>query len=647
LFIVFIYGLAAASFAFGQSMHYLDCGAGNDAADALTPQTAWRSLEKASSFTFQPGDSLLLRRGARCEGMLWPKGSGKESEPIHLGAYGQGALPVIAGGGESAGLRLHNQQYWEIENLEVIGGSPYGIHIGGTEPELRHFRITNVVVHNVPGKPLTKDSGLVVIAPDDGAMTRIDDVIVDGVTAYRTSEWAGIIINGAGFDAGGHHDQGEHIEVRNSIVHDVAGDGILLARVANGVIEHNAAWYTGMQETESIGTPNSIWEWRCSDCRVEYNEGYFSDSPGVDGGVFDIDYGDTNNLLAHNFGHDSQGYCVSVFGAEGASGNSTQNTIRENTCIHNGRSPRLARRQGAIFLYTWNGGKLNGVDIEQNTVVWDPELEAAAFRSTAEFEGDLPNRFVNNTLASLSGAFVSSSTAFQFSGNRYCGPAKLSPRQSTIGSRLADSVSPGTLDALTSEESDPAAQKPEPACSCIQQIIAKAGSTDQNTASPIRREDSHGSETARLSQWPGSGKWILLAVLAPPGEPAAAASRSELVLIESMLNQFADLGLTTVVVPSRVISQDQLEQWQTDWNMNSAIQIDLADTRQLRKAYPSATGPQLLLVSASGQTAARWQYPVPPADVWLQIQSRLGVPRGTQQMPACSGPAMQSLTGAR
>jgi len=273
--------LAAGTCAFGQAIHYLDCSAGSDSADSLTPSTAWRSVAKASAFTYQPGDSLLLRRSTRCEGMLWPKGSGNEHASIYLGAYGKGALPVIAGGPESAGLRLSNQQYWEIENLEVVGGSPYGIHIGGSAPEMRHFRITNVVVHDVTGTPLNKDSGLVVIAPDDNAKSRIDDVIVDGVTAYGTSEWAGIIVNGAGFDSADGQEFGDRIEVRNSIVHDVAGDGILLARVAHGVLEHNVAWYTGMQEKETIGTPNAIWEWRCKDCRVEYNEAYFTDSPGV------------------------------------------------------------------------------------------------------------------------------------------------------------------------------------------------------------------------------------------------------------------------------------------------------------------------------------------------------------------------------
>ena len=79
---ILIVGLAVGNPVWGQSTHYLDCGAGSDAADSLAPQTAWRSVEKANSFFYQPGDRLLLRRGTRCEGMLWPKGSGTEKAPL-------------------------------------------------------------------------------------------------------------------------------------------------------------------------------------------------------------------------------------------------------------------------------------------------------------------------------------------------------------------------------------------------------------------------------------------------------------------------------------------------------------------------------------------------------------------------------------
>jgi hypothetical protein len=597
-------------------------------------------VAKANSYIYQPGDALLLQRSTRCDGMLSPKGSGTEQAPIRLGAYGQGALPIIVGGSESAGLRLSDQQYWEIENLEVVGGSPYGIRIGGSAPVMRHFRITNVVVHDVPGTPLTKDSGLVVIAPDDHAKSRIDDVVVDGVTAYRTSEWAGILVNGAGFDSGGADDHGDHIEVRNSMVHDVAGDGILLARVSHGVLEHNVAWNTGMQETQTIGTPNAIWEWKCRDCRVEYNEGYFSDSPGVDGGVFDIDYGDENNLLEHNFGHDSQGYCVSVFGAEGASGNSIHSEIRENTCIHNGRSPRLSKRQGAIFLYTWNGGKLDGVEIVDNTVIWDPPVRVPAFQSTAEFTGNRPNRFAGNTIVAVSRSFVSSESGIQFSGNRYCAPKRTLPQlpfqeKSSLNPAASPAADPSSL-----VEADPAAVNTDELCGCLKELLRKTAGTGVRPSAPEPAMKPAVSKTAPGGVHPLAGSWVLGAVLAPPGDPQADQSRGQLVLIESMMHQFADLGLGSIAVPTRSMTQDELQQWRTNWNFEPGIEIDATNASGLRKVddLNSAT---LWLISPSGQVAASWQSPVSPADVWLQIQSHLGTPAGTQQMPACPGREIQ------
>ena len=56
--------------------YYLDSREGDDSADGRSPQTAWRSLAKANTRTFAPGDSLLLRRGCSWLGeTLAPRGS--------------------------------------------------------------------------------------------------------------------------------------------------------------------------------------------------------------------------------------------------------------------------------------------------------------------------------------------------------------------------------------------------------------------------------------------------------------------------------------------------------------------------------------------------------------------------------------------
>ena len=294
--------------------YYVNCQAGSDDADGQSPDVAWQTLAKVSATTFRPGDAILLKRGTRCTGSLWPKGSGEPGKPIRLGAYGAGALPIIDAAGGRAAVTLFNQEDWHIETIETVGGSPYGIHISGDSGVLRHIRVLNVLIHDVGGEPKTKSSGLLVIAAGGGDQT-FEDVVIDGVTAHHTTQWAGIIVNGsAKADRGV---RAQHVTIRNSIVHDVHGDGIVLFQVEDGLIEKSAAWRTGLQPRETIGTPNGIWAWRCRRCTVQWTEGFFVDSPGVDGGVYDIDWGCDDNVVQHNFGHDSMGYCASVFGASG------------------------------------------------------------------------------------------------------------------------------------------------------------------------------------------------------------------------------------------------------------------------------------------------------------------------------------------
>jgi hypothetical protein len=612
--------LAVSAAVNAQTIRYLDCGLGSDNSDALSPATAWRSVAKANSFTLNPGDSLLIARGSRCEGMLWPKGSGRDGAPIHLGAYGSGALPVIVGGSESEGLKLSDQQYWEIENLEVVGGTPYGIRITGTLPVLRHFRISNVVVHDVSGDPSTKDSGLVVIGPASKSSSRISDVVIDGVTAYRTTQWAGIVVNGAESDIDDASIRGDNVTIRNSIVRDVGGDGILLARVQHGLLEHNAAWNTGMQYTETIGTPNAIWEWMCSDCLVQYNEGFFSDSPGVDGGVFDIDYGNVDNRVEHNFGHDSAGYCVSVFGAESKNGDSVNSVVRNNICINNGRSPRLAKRQGAIFLYTWRGGKLDGVRIENNTVLWNPPLDAPAIHNEALFTGERANIISGNTIESSTSSVVSSIPGMKYENNRYIVSRMSEPSWSFDGKQYSD------LEAVR------------------RGAHQEAGSTvSQRSRCSFAAQTSGDMYASAGKANDAERNWTLLASLVPEGSENERQSRSQMVVIQSMTYQFSKLGLHAVVIPAVPADSAVPANWIYDWDFGSAVHLEQLSSNSPAKAYQIDKTPQVLLISPSGKVVKRWKVPAAPAEIWMALRSYLGTPPGMQAIPSCQ---MEGDSGA-
>jgi len=127
--------------------YYVDCALGVDSNAGTSPASPWKTLDKVNALTLVPDDSVLLKRGTRCQGVLRPKGSGRPGEPISLGAYGSGPLPVVLnnavvrqerGQGGSAQtneilptLMLFNQQYWHIRNLELVGGTPWGLYISG------------------------------------------------------------------------------------------------------------------------------------------------------------------------------------------------------------------------------------------------------------------------------------------------------------------------------------------------------------------------------------------------------------------------------------------------------------------------------------------------------------------------------------
>ena len=185
------------------------------------------------------------------------------------------------------------------------------------------------------------------------------------------------------------------------------GDGIVLFRVIHGRIDSSVAWNTGMQVTETTGTPNAIWTWMCDDCTVEGNEAYLTDSPGVDGGAYDIDYGNTKNSVIDNYGHDTQGYCVAVFGAGFVT---KESTVRGNLCVNNGRSPRMAKYQGAIFLLSWNDGSIDGLTVENNTVYWSPFENSPALVNQATIKAGTA-AFRNNTIYSTSPWIVDSNTS--------------------------------------------------------------------------------------------------------------------------------------------------------------------------------------------------------------------------------------------
>ncbi len=606
--------------------YYLDCGAGDDENSGLSAEAAWRSPEKINVTTFAPGDAILLKRGSRCLGMLWPKGSGEEGRPIRIGAYGNGPLPLIDGSGYEAALKLFNQEYWRIENLETTGGDPYGVFVSGDQGTLRHFRLTNLVVRDVTGQVKTKNSGLVVFHSGGGGQT-FDDIVIDGVTAYNTTQWCGILVRGApGSDLSDWSRRAANVVIRNSIVHDVFGDGIVMFEVHKGLIEKSVVWRTGLQPTQTIGTPNGIWYWSCSDCVIEWTEGFFVDSPGVDGGVYDIDWGCDNSIIQYNFGHDSMGYCASVFGA--GEYTTTNSIVRYNVCVNNGRSPKLARRQGDMYLSTWGGGSLDGVEIYHNTFYWNPPINAPVLViDRADFVGSHPNFFRNNLIVSTVPAMAQSFSPlasdhnlFWYTGRRQ--PRWILDRQAHEGFeayRVASGLDRNSLvaDPNLSATMVPRAGSP---------AIGAAGEIDDRGerdgfGRPLPDDPAIGAVEPGARPAPDlsvdlpeyQGKWVLLSFLRLDD-----ASRTQVVFLQSAREQYWDKGLEVLVSLPPQAPADLVY----DWNLGDIRSVAGID-RGIRSF------PMMVILSPEGKTVAQWEGFAPPADLGLTLRGLIGPPLGS------------------
>lgn len=555
---------------------FVDCSSGDDARDALSPATALRTIAAVNKRVLFPGDSILLRRGATCAGMLSPSGSGTPIAPITLGAYDSGAAPVIDGGANESAIRLFNQQGWHIENIETTGGSRYGIHVGGDLKRMSHFRITDVAVHDVRGALTSKESGLIVFSASGSGI--FDDVVIDGATAWNTTQWAGIEVVGAAYTGRMDAAHGTNVTVRNSVVHDVHGDGIVLFIVAHGLIERSAAWRTGQQPKETVGTPNAIWTWMCNDCVVQYNESWLSSSPSVDGGAFDIDWGNRNNTVQFNYGHDSKGYCASIFGASGLT--TVNSIIRYNVCANNGRDAALAKRQGDLFLSTWDNGKLDGASIHDNAVYWNPDGDSYAVNNTAAFTGGGVNRFERNAIVSRVPSLILSNTSLQFEGNTYSAVDDASAKFEYGGAPAADFAA----------------------------YQAASGQDTHSRFTPIQSREVT-AKKRRLDRsllGDAAGSPALVSLL-----DNSADAHSQLVFLRSMKEQYASRGLKVRIIGSREGSPDP------NWRLDG---IPLRSRAASRHA-----GIETFLVSANGAIVEHWRGFTLAQNLGLAIQKLLGL----------------------
>ncbi|MBP1962787.1 Ig-like domain-containing protein [Paenibacillus aceris] len=337
----------------GQGSHtfYVSSTSGDDANDGLSEASPWKTLNKVSSTTFIPGDKILLKAGDSWDGQLWPKGSGADGSPIIIDQYGTGSKPLINGKGNNfdntiynstttyntGAVFLKNQEYWELNNLEVTNddnflienndsaalraGIFFTIDANESDRVYNHIYIRNCYVHDIDGNNNAgpkENGGIIGVVKGTASLSqataaRFNDVKVENNTIRKVDRVAIRVAahtNYVGDDSFsttatfkyGNWNTGFYIA--HNTMEDVGGDGIILRDTDGAVLEYNYLNKFGTRVASSNAIAG-IWLAVAKNTLIQYNEVTGGPANNQDGCAFDFDEFLINTVYQYNYSHDN------------------------------------------------------------------------------------------------------------------------------------------------------------------------------------------------------------------------------------------------------------------------------------------------------------------------------------------------------
>jgi len=352
--------------------YYVNSSSGSDTNPGLQATAPWKSLSKVNSTTFHPGDRILFKSGGVWTGQLWPKGSGTAEHPITIDKYGGDVLPAIDGAGltENA-VFLKNQEYWEIRNLGITNTGETrtlrrGVYVlAENSGDLHHIYLQNLTVHDVNGDFKEKvNGGIHYGSIGDQKPSRFIDLRIEGNHIYHVDRsgifgWSTHWVRSKWYPSLG-------VVIRNNVVDDTGGDGIVNVATDGAIVEHNIVSHAS-QRSQDYNV--AIWPWSADNTIIQYNEAYGTkgqhDSTG-----FDSDWNSRNTIIQYNYSHDNEGGFLLICnegsqGPENSAGN-VGTIVRYNISQndhHNGIKIAGSVKNTFIYNNTIYVGKDDTVDL--------------------------------------------------------------------------------------------------------------------------------------------------------------------------------------------------------------------------------------------------------------------------------------------
>ncbi|WP_158299629.1 family 16 glycoside hydrolase [Paenibacillus antri] len=322
--------------------YYVDPATGQDGNNGTSPSAAWRTLGKVNSWTFQPGDTILLKADSVfMDQYLDFSESGAPGAPIRVGMYGTGRKPVIHFGntrvdGNGFGVRLKNVSYFEVSDLEITSGvhpggnssaadiRRHGVFVVGEGAGAGHFQhiyVKNLYIHHIYGtdrrtgginfhaKGTSSDpestwnhiriENNVVIDVADTGIQLMTDALTDQASGWQHE-----------FDAF------TDVVIRNNYIERIHRDGILTRASDRPLVEYNTTNKIGKATTvnpaevsylDDIHVVAAQWAYSTREAVFQFNEAFDTRRLGGDGQAWDFDQYVYDSIYQYNYSHNNQG----------------------------------------------------------------------------------------------------------------------------------------------------------------------------------------------------------------------------------------------------------------------------------------------------------------------------------------------------
>ena len=336
---------------FNPQTYYVDSENGNDLNNGLSPQTAWKTPEKAGTIFYIGGDKLLFKRDGLFSGSLFVKYLPVNENIFEINAYGTGDKPVLdALGKEICVLKLFNTPHVEVKNLFItqtnneIPVIRRGIYCQAEDyGALKHVKFDSLTVKDIIGNP-GKDDGDMLAKSNAGLFSEITG---NNIPTF----FDGYFLENSYFCRVGRHGATNQsswqtrsltenvnwtpsrgMYIRKNVFEETASDGLIVRVAHRPVMEYNL-----FKRCSVTLSGNASFSFNCDSAIWQFNEACYTvyNTGDHDAAGFDSDYKSKNTIFQYNYAHHNEYGCMLITGGPASSKGFNDGTVVRYNVFYN------------------------------------------------------------------------------------------------------------------------------------------------------------------------------------------------------------------------------------------------------------------------------------------------------------------------